>query len=199
MSDQKYNFKLAGIHANKQGTDKHSDLIRNHINILEAVVSTIRDVSIYGTERQINDEVNRRIRACQNVLGMWGDRRSAILYFEANIPFPEVKDKNKYTVEHVIPVSIAVSEYVDGGSIENLILNPVALITRDSDDLLRKAGLVKSTYDLNFPFRRYKKVDIKIKDLHGKEIDCANYSMDDHFDLIKRVPELQQVVNEIHS
>ena len=119
---------------------------------------------------------------------MWGDRRSAILYFEASIPFSEVKDKNKYTVEHVIPVSAAVSEYKGGSSIENLILNPVTLITRESDDLLRKAGLVKSGYSFEFPFRRYKTVDIEIKDLHGREIDCENYSMDDHFDLI-HVPE----------
>ena len=198
MSNNEYNFQLAGIRGKTKGTDKHSDLIRNHIDILEAVISTIKRVSKYGTERQIDDEINKRIRACQNVLGMWGDRRSAILYFEASIPFSEVKDKNKYTVEHVIPVSAAVSEYKGGSSIENLIFNPVTLITRESDDLLRKAGLVKSGYSFEFPFRRYKTVNIEIKDLHGREIDCENYSMDDHFDLIQRIPELQRVVYEIN-
>ena len=197
MSSNDYNFSLAGVNKKTKGTGKHSDLIKNQIKILEAVIVTIEKVSNYGTTRQIDDEINRRIRACQNILGMWGHRRSAILYFEATIPFSKVKDKNKFTVEHAIPVSAAVKKYKDGGNIKKLIFNPVTLITRESDDLLRKAGLVKTGESFDFPFRRYHKVGIKIKDLNGKEIDCESYTTADHFDLIRLVPELHEVLYEI--
>ena len=198
MTDDDYKFSLAGIRKKTKGTDKHSDLIKNQINMLEAIILTIREVSKYGTERQIDDEINRRIRACQNILGMWGDRRSAILYFEETIRFSEVKDTKKFTVEHVIPISAAVKKYKDGGDIKELILNPVTLITRESDDRLRKAQLVKTGEDFDFPFRRYHKVGIKIKDLDAREIDCEAYTMEDHFALIRRVPELQQVLDEMN-
>ncbi len=201
MIDDAHNFKLAGINKKNKGSDKHSDLIKNHINILEAVIPAIKKVSKYGTERQIKNEINKRIRECQNILGMWGDRRSGILYFEKSINFLEVKDKNKFTVEHVIPVSATVQRYIDGDPIpiEKLIFNPIALITTESDKQLREKGLAKSGHDFDFPFRRYKQVEIEIKDLHGTVINCENFSIEDHFELIHKVPELQEVINEIND
>ena len=56
MTDDDYKFSLAGIRKKTKGTDKHSDLIKNQINMLEAIILTIKEVSKYGTERQINDE-----------------------------------------------------------------------------------------------------------------------------------------------
>ena len=195
MTDNNLNFRLAGMKG--KGTDKHSDLIKNQIKILEAVIPVIQNVSKFGTERQINDEINKRIRNCQNILGMAGDRRSAILYYEKSINSSQSKEKNKFQVEHTIPVSIAVQRYNEGVPMRKLIFEPIALITKESDQWLDKNGLSKSGHDFDFPFRRYHKVGIEIKDLFGEVIDCYNFSIYDHYDLIKKVPQLQKVIDEI--
>ena len=38
----------------------------------------------------------------------------------------------------------------------------------------------------------------KIKDLDAREIDCEAYTMEDHFALIRLVPELQKVLDEVN-
>ena len=68
MTDDDYKFSLAGIRKKTKGTDKHSDLIKNQINMLEAIILTIKEVSKYGTERQINDEINRSYSSIKSMI-----------------------------------------------------------------------------------------------------------------------------------
>jgi len=188
-------FKLAGINKKNKGTDSHAELIQNHINIMEKVLPVIIETCKYGTERRINDEINRTIRHCQNVFGWWGDRRSALLYFEENIELSEMKEKGKYIVEHAIPANASVKKYREGEKLQNLIFNPVALITKDSDTELFRAGLGREGHDFLLPFKRYSKVGIRLKNLFEEEIDCKNFTMEDNFKLIRRVPELKNVLD----
>jgi len=192
---EKHIFKLAGINKKNKGTDSHTELIQNQINIMEKVLPIILETSKYGTERRINDEINRTIRHCQNIFGWWGDRRSALLYFEESIELSNLKEKGKYVVEHAIPANASVKKYREGEKLQNLIFNPVALITKDSDRKLFQEGLGREGHDFLFPFKRYSKVGIRLKNLFEEEVDCENFTMEDNFRLIKRVPELRNVLD----
>ena len=194
-NQDKHIFKLAGINKKNKGTDSHAELIQNQINIMEKVLPIILETSKYGTERRINDEINRTIRHCQNIFGWWGDRRSALLYFEESIELSNMKEKGKYVVEHAIPANASVKKYREGEKLQNLIFNPVALITKDSDRKLFQEGLGREGYDFLFPFKRYSKVGIRLKNLFEEEVDCKNFTMEDNFRLIKRVPELKNVLD----
>jgi len=175
--------------------------IEENLRLCIANIRNIEEISTYGKEREKREEIKRRIRVCQNALCMAGDRRRGCLYRESMLE----PDTQKVT-EHPIPLRYLVNQIV-GKSIElellRLVFKPVAVISRKSDRELRKNGRGVEGGNEEFPFRRYinigsNNINIEMMVYNPEnntwdKLDCENWSIKDHFDLVDKVVGLGNV------
>ncbi len=81
-------------------------------------------------------------------------------------------EKDRAIYDHVVPMRFLIKDLMDlenasPGNVAAVLLTagPICLITHDEDELLRKAGLGRSTPDRNDPFSRYRVVGIEVRSL----------------------------------
>ena len=89
------------------------------------------------------------------------------------------------TFEHVLPAS-SVRDMLIGGAltIKQALNAPTCLVKRSSDKILTGNGLVSSSPDNWFFFRRYEVLQSQFNSYNGQAItDMANWTLKDHFDL----------------
>lgn len=168
-----------------------SDIILEQKILCEHNIATIKQVAKVRTDREINDEINRRIRIANDFLGMGGSRKTGCLYFEPTTD-------NNSVCEHVIPVAELVKLFLEGKhSFETIVFYPIACISKAKDNELRQHGLSKKGFDFEYPFKRYKKAEIKIYTHFNEEIDPDTWSMQKHWDLLFRTEELKEIIEKI--
>lgn len=169
-----------------------SDVIAEQIALCKAVVKVIGEVAKVRKNREINEEIGRRLRICQDFLGMRGTRRYGCLYRQVGL-----NEKTPVVCEHAIPITALVSLYHKGELLEDLVFYPVARISKESDKKFGSLGLVVKGHDLGMPFRRYREADIKIEDHNGNPIDCTAWTMEKHWKLLDETKELSRIRNEV--
>lgn len=173
-----------------QGGFTTVDIILEQKILCELNIKTIKENARVRIDREVNDEINRRIRLANDFLGMAGSRKLGCLYFEDGVDGGGV-------CEHVIPIAELVSRYQSGIKFEELIFYPVARISKESDKKLTSIGLGKRGYDLERPFKRYVGANICIKTHHGDMIDACSWSMRDHWSLVFGTEELKEILKSL--
>lgn len=178
-----------------KGGASPADLILEHIELCRENVKTIERIATHQKKREMRNEINKRIRACNNLLGMTsGSRRFGHIYRETDLQKGE-----KLVSEHVIPVSELTSLYENGAPLEELIFYPIALISNASNALLNKRGLNRSRKDCSKPFSRYSEAGIKVESHLGREVETKTWGMADHWDLINETQELANIMDAVYS
>lgn len=93
-----------------------------------------------------------------------------------------------FIFEHLIPAA-EVRDMLLGSalSIRAALNSPTVLLSQENDARLRTAGLVSSTADVFYPFRRYRKagIDCAFQDWMGNAIDVDTWSIEDHYRLVQ--------------
>ncbi|HHY0326223.1 TPA: hypothetical protein ACVU01_003509 [Vibrio cholerae] len=176
--------------SNKHGAQVE-DILLEQILLCKANISTIERVAVFRKDREINNEINRRIRECNIFLATQGDRKGGCLYREVGI------DAGNQVCEHAIPVSELVNLYKMGRPIEDLIFYPVARISKESDKKLRSLGLAKKGHDLKFVLSRYFRAEIAIETFEGKRVDCEKWTMEDHWFLVESSKKVSSIRNSL--
>ena len=186
-------IKIPGVR-NIRGADT-ADIIAEQIALCESNLRTIDNVAFFRKEREKRDEINRRLRGCNDFLGMAGSRKDGCLYREVNIT-----SDVPMVCEHAIPVTALVSLYEEGfASFEKIAFYPVALISKMSDKRLGNLGLVKSGHDNEIDFKRYNTAGIRIETHEGNEIDTETWSIKDHWALLKSTPPLANIKAKVRK
>jgi len=97
------------------------------------------------------------------------------------------------TVEHVIPVALLRDNLLKNGlkekDVAKALLSPVALITKASENGLRKT--VKSN-NSEFPFQRHVSCGIHVV-THTNIKVHESWSMTDHWNLLRDIPEFNEI------
>lgn len=169
-----------------------ADVIAEQIALCRANLESIERIAYYRKPREKRDEINRRLRGCNDFLGMAGSRKWGCLYREKGLGADE-----DVVCEHAIPVTSLVSLYEAGIPFEDIVFYPIARISKESDRRFNRLGLVKSGHELSLPFLRYHKADIKIETHEGVAISCELWTMDDHWKLLRETKELHNVQQEV--
>lgn len=168
-----------------------ADVVIEQILLCQSVIQAIRKVSQYRTEREVNDEINRRLRTCFDFLGMAGSRKDGCLYNEKALVGSE-----EVVYEHAIPVTALVSLYLKGFPLQELVFYPVVRLSKKSDTELRRKGLAKTGHDLNYVFRRYHHAGIKVQTYSGEVVPTDSWTLRRHEELLRSTP-LYKVKQEI--
>ena len=192
MTSSGFNMTITIPGIRNQHGARTSDIISEQILICKANLETLKKLAFYRKNREIRDEINRRLRSCHDFLGMGSSRKLGCLYREVNL-----KPTDAVVCEHAIPVTALVSLYQSGVNFEDLVFYPVARISKLSDMRFNKLGLTKSGHDKDFPFLRYHKASIRIETYLGEEIDCKKWSIDDHWKLVNDTRELFTIRSEV--
>jgi len=171
-----------------------ADIIVEQVALCESNLKNIEEIAFFRKEREINDEINRRLRCCHTFLGMAGSRKLGCLYREVGLT-----EEDRTICEHVIPVSGLASLYENGVQFEKLVFYPVALITKTSDKRFRELGLVKTGHDPLNIFRRYCTANIKIETHERNEIDTQSWTIDDHWSLVESTPQISNIKIKVHK
>lgn len=171
-----------------------SDVILEQIILCKVIVKSIEKYATFRKEREVKDEIRRRLRICHDFLGMAGSRKYGCLYKEPGVT-------NKFVCDHSIPVSALVDFYKEKIPFEELIFYPVARISKESDMKfnLKGSSLVKSGHDINFPLIRYFKAGINIVTYEDKSVDCQKWTMEDHWRLLAKTESLTNIRNEVQE
>ncbi len=183
-------ISIPGIR-NKHGATT-ADVVAEQIALCKANLFTIEKVAFFRRPREKRDEINRRLRGCHDFMGMAGSRKFGCLYREVGLN-PEIP----VVCEHAIPVSAVVSLYEAGIPFEELVFFPVARIARTSDQKFGRLGLTKSGHDLERPFLRYHTAGIEVETHFGEKISCKDWSIEDHWNLVDKTPELSNIRQEV--
>lgn len=171
-----------------------AELIKQHELLCTKNVENIINFAVHKKEREINDEINRRIRATNDALGMRGTNNRGCLYYEAGL-----EEGGAVVCEHVIPLTILVNLYrTKRRPFLELSLHPIARIRKESDKSLTQGGLARNGHDLTHPFKRYRQAnpDLQIQTHQGCPVDLENWSMKDHWDLVFNTEELKDLLKE---
>ena len=169
-----------------------ADVVAEQIALCKANLLTIDRVAFYRKGREKRDEINRRLRGCHDFMGMAGSRKLGCLYREVGL-----NTEVSVVCEHAIPVTAMVSLYETGTPFEVLVFFPVARISKTSDQKFGSLGLTKSGHDLERPFLRYHTAGIELETHFGMRVSCKDWSMEDHWRLVDRTPELSNIRNEV--
>lgn len=169
-----------------------ADVIAEQIALCKANILTIEKIAFYRKPREKRDEINRRLRACHDFMGMAGSRKFGCLYREVGL-----KSETPVVCEHAIPVTVMVTLYEKGTPFEDLAFFPVARIAKASDQKFGSLGLTVSGHALESPFLRYYTAGIEIETHHGRTISCKDWSMQDHWKLIDETPELAAIRRDV--
>ena len=171
-----------------------ADVVVEQIALCKANISTINKVAVYRKSREIRDEINRRLRGCHDFMGMSGTRKSGCLYREV-----ELRAEDPLVCDHVIPVTALVSLFEGGTPFEQLVFFPVARISKVSDQKFGTLGLTKSGHCSERPFMRYHHAGIEIETHFGTKISCKDWSIEDHWRLADKTPEISLIRQEVMS
>lgn len=183
-------IKIPGVRSAVGATT--ADVIVEQIRLCKNALGAIERIAVYRKQRELRDEVGRRLRGCHDFLGMAGSRKRGCLYLEVGL------DKSMPTVcEHAIPVSELVSLYQAGVPFECLVFYPVALISKESDMKFGPLGLVRSGPSLEMPFMRYYEAGVFLETHDGIAVSCESWTMEDHWDLVRSTPELYSVRKDV--
>jgi len=174
---------------------KVENIIKEQERICAVTIPLIEQTAVYRKEREVTSEYNRRLRTCNDFLGMSGYRKLGCIYREGYIT-----EKKGHTCEHVIPMATIVKMLINREiTFQEAIFFPIALIKNSSDDQIKREGRVKSGFDKKFPFKRYDGLGINVFTWEGEYVDSHLWSMDDHWELIKRTPELSHIFCKINN
>jgi hypothetical protein len=128
------------------------------------------------TARLIRDDIDKAIRRYQDycIEGSIGSH-----YQEQGVVH------NNSIFEHVIPVSSLRDMLIEGRLTVRQALNaPTCLIKKSSDDLLRKSGLVSTSPNNYFFFKRYSVLNSQFVAYNGETVDNLDtWSLEDHYRL----------------
>ena len=185
-------IQIPGVRNKHGATTAH--VIAEQIALCESNIRNIQKIAVYRKEREIRDEINRRLRGCHDFLGMAGSRKNGCLYREF-----ELNETTQLVCEHAIPVSGLVSLFEAGTPFEELVFYPVARIAKTSDKKFEKMGLVKTGHDSTYIFSRYHKVGIRIETHEGFKIDTETWSIQQHWELVESTPELLQIRTQVRE
>jgi hypothetical protein len=176
---------------NKHGATT-ADVIAEQIALCKANLFTIEKVAVFRGPREKRDEINRRLRGCHDFMGMAGSRKFGCLYREIGL-----NSSATLVCEHAIPVTAMVSLYEAGTPFEELVFFPVVRISKTSDQKFGSLGLTKSGHELNKPFLRYHKAEIEIETHFGEKVSCEDWSIEEHWRLLEKTPELSSIRKEV--
>lgn len=100
------------------------------------------------------------------------------------------------TIEHVTPVAVLrdqllMNSMLSDKDIAASLLSPVALLTKETEGLIKEVSELDDTWH---PFRRYTRYGIQIV-AHNNAPISENWSMKDHWNLVAQVPQFQEVIN----
>ncbi len=188
-------YRLPGVKGKNGATA--ADLIREISDLCEANVATIRRICRFNANREVREEIGRRLRGAHNVLGMaTGNRRYGCLYIEKNLD-----DAQPTVAEHAVPVSALASLYEAGVPFIELVFFPVARISRLADQKLSSFKLVKSGHDeaLKYILSRYgvEGAEIVLETYDGVPVEPKTWTLDNHHELIRRTPEIGAVYEAV--
>ena len=186
-------YRIPGVKGKEGATT--ADLVKENNALCQANIETIERVCRFNGPREVRDEINRRLRAAHNLLGMAaGQRRYGCLYYEENID-----TKSPMVVEHAVPVTGLVNLFQQGRSFLELVFLPVALISRSADQRLSESNRTKSGHDetLELVLRRYAGLGISLVTYDGVSVDPETWTMRDHMELIYRTRELSEIYHSI--
>ena len=84
--------------------------------------------------------------------------------------------------EHIVPARDALDMLLQGIMTVKQAMNiPTCLISKDNDQVLRESGLVQSSPDYWYFFKRYTVLDAEFATHDGKTIDVNGWTLDDHY------------------
>ncbi len=170
-------------------------VIAHHETLCKEIINTIQKHARYNKDREVNDEINRRIRAANDALGMKGSRKMGCLYHEAGFEHK----KSGGICEHAIPLTKLVELYrTEKKTFLELSLYPIARISKELDANLTRNGLARNGHDLKHPFKRYQNINPppKIKTHKGDAVDLENWSITDHWNLVFETEELKNLLED---
>ncbi|MFN8578252.1 MAG: hypothetical protein U0354_15550 [Candidatus Sericytochromatia bacterium] len=169
--------------------------------------------------RQTTDIIADCIRRVQCLYSWEKNSYTGILYREES--FNEIINnvldtksslsslKNKVgersTVEHVIPVAhfkdklfnLNKENRLNEIDIIKSFLSPVALIDKFHTNKENNERLKNSYYEEKYPFRRYINSGIKIFTHDGYLVDNQNWTIEDHWDLLKRTEYFNLIMQDL--
>jgi len=143
---------------------------------LSRLATMYKDETSEMKRRLIRDSIDHHIRRYQgySIKGNFGSHYTVVGVTGSTI------------FEHVIPASTARDMVLDGSFTPAQALNiPTCTISKLDDDILRRAGMVSSTPDTRYFFKRYSVLNIQIQTHTGTNIDPSTWTLEDHFALFK--------------
>lgn len=182
--------------------------------------SNFFDLPFDFIKRQTTDIIADSLRRVQCLYSWEKNSYTGIVYrefhfneiinqvLENNLPLNNLKSKvgEHSTVEHVIPVSVfknQIFEFYKKGKLEEsakeivkAFLSPVALISKVHTNKNNPLKIKDSDYDLIYPFKRYCNSGIKIYTHKGFEIDKENWTINDHWELLRNTEYFKQIMTE---
>ena len=169
--------------------ERTENIIKEQEEICQATTKAISKTAKYRKEREIREEYGRRLRICNDFLGMSGYRKLGCIYREGFIDVA-----TGHTCEHVIPVAEIVRMLIaEEITFHESIFYPIALIKGSSEERIKKSGRAKSHFDILNPFKRYEGLEINIFTWEGDYVDPNTWSMDEHWKLVKRTPRISEI------
>lgn len=169
--------------------------------------------------RQTTDIIADCIRRVQCLFSWEKNSYTGILYrekhfnqlinetLENNKALNTLKSKvgEKSTIEHVIPVAhfkdkiynLTMQNRLAESKIEitKAFLSPVALIDKFHTHKDNEKRLKDSYYEEKYPFRRYISSGINIVTHDGQEIDNESWTIEDHWNLLRRTYPFSQMLD----
>lgn len=131
-------------------------------------------------QRLCKDAINRYVRRYQEY-SIKSNSQLLADYFES--PKPEVSD-----FEHLVPLKVLIDELLNEHSeidTHHLLLSPTVKLCKKKHQHLNSIGLAQISPDIDYPFRRYKPIEVMCSDGFGNTIDQESYSLNQHYDYSK--------------
>ena len=152
--------------------DTEQLISRKITGALEEIKGTFDDGS--QTHRLLRDELDFWIRRYQDY-SIRGNITAH--YFEVGVPHDEC------VFEHVLPLNEIREMLLDGRlTVIQAINSPVCMLRKTNDDKLTESGLVKSTPNRYYFFKRYTSLQASFKTYNGHAIATPEtWSLEDHY------------------
>ena len=162
----------------KRGTDAYN---QSYNIALKELTRLVKEYNEYGNEDQharlLRDSIDHWIRRYHGY-AIEGSIKAH--YRERGV------DIKNCIFEHILPLVLVRDLLIQGLlSVDQALNPPTCLVSKETDQELRNQGLVSSTPDIYYFFRRYSSIDIDIETVDGKEINPNNWNLDKHYKTFK--------------
>lgn len=183
------------------GIENFTDRPRKGHSSLDALKWNVERLQIYSealqklpdgyagwNEREKRENVKRIIRSDHEL--RWADKTQHNVYREEPINGDRI-------MEHTIPVSQWTDAVLTSGELLRpsvfflAWIAPVVNLSKDSDTKLRRSGQYTKNHDPNYPFRRYRRNNIRIVNVADE--DVSEKSLDNHYELIFQIPFMEDI------